>query len=117
MMVLIKLDGNSILVEAMQNQTSGEMIRAYQTLVDRLKECRISPKLHIFDNECSNEFRKQIETNNMKYKVEPHHDIGKILRKKQSKRSRFISLQSCVERMQSPPCSYGAEFYGNQNTS
>ena len=51
-MVLIKLDSNAILVEAMQNRTSGEMIRAYQTLVDRLKECRIEPKLHILDNEC-----------------------------------------------------------------
>ena len=31
-MVLIELDGNSILVEAMENRTSGEIISAYQTL-------------------------------------------------------------------------------------
>ena len=60
-MVLIELDSIAILVEAMQNQTSGEMIRVYQTLVDWLKECGIEPKLYIMDNECSNEFKKQIQ--------------------------------------------------------
>ena len=58
----------------MQNQTSGKMIRAYQTLVDRLKEYGIKPKLHILDYECSNEFKEQIETNNMKYQLVPPHD-------------------------------------------
>jgi hypothetical protein len=31
-MVLIKLDRNAILLEAMKNHTAGEMIHAYQTL-------------------------------------------------------------------------------------
>ena len=33
-MVLIKLDSKSILVEPMRDRTSGEMIQAYQVLVD-----------------------------------------------------------------------------------
>ena len=37
-MVLIKLDSNSILVEPMRDRTSGEMIQAYQVLVDRPKK-------------------------------------------------------------------------------
>ena len=73
-MVLIELDSNSILVEAMQNRTSGEMVRAYQTLVDRLKESGIEPKMHVLDNECSNEFKRQIKTNHMKYQLVPPHD-------------------------------------------
>ncbi len=33
-MVLIEIDGNAILREAMKNQTAGKMIRAYQVLVN-----------------------------------------------------------------------------------
>jgi hypothetical protein len=33
-MVLIEIDSNTILVEAMKNQTAGKMIRAYQVLVN-----------------------------------------------------------------------------------
>ncbi len=32
-MVLIEIDSNAILVEAMKHQTAGKMIRAYQVLV------------------------------------------------------------------------------------
>ena len=35
-MVLVELYSNAILVEGMKDRTSGEMIRAYQHLVDRL---------------------------------------------------------------------------------
>ena len=88
-MVLVELDGNAIMVEAMQNQTSGEMIRAYQTLVDRLKECGIEPKMHIWDNECSAEFKKQIKNNKMEYQLVPPMITGEILPKKQFKPSRI----------------------------
>ena len=47
MMVLFETIGNNILVEAMRNRTSGEMIRAYQVLVDRMKEKGIHPTMHI----------------------------------------------------------------------
>ena len=57
-MVMVKLDGNSFLVEAMEKCTYGDMISAYQTLVDRLKACGIEPKLHILDNECSDVFKE-----------------------------------------------------------
>ncbi len=52
-MVLVELDSNAILVKGMKNLTSGEMIRAYQHLVDRLKTAGIQPKHHILDNESS----------------------------------------------------------------
>jgi hypothetical protein len=49
-MVLVELDSNAILVEGMKDRPSGEMIRAYQHLVDRLKTAGIQPKHHILDN-------------------------------------------------------------------
>ncbi len=33
-MVLTKIDSNAILIEHMKNRTAGEMIRAYQVLID-----------------------------------------------------------------------------------
>jgi hypothetical protein len=44
-MVLIKIFSNAIFVEAMKNCTAGEMIRAYQMLVECLHR-----KMHILDN-------------------------------------------------------------------
>jgi hypothetical protein len=57
-MVLIKIDSNAILVEAMKNRLAGEMIQAYQVLVERLCSAGLTPKMHILDNECSTEFKE-----------------------------------------------------------
>jgi hypothetical protein len=57
-MVLIKLDSNAILVEAMKNRTASKMIRAYQTLLDCLHSAGIQPKIHLLDNECPAEFKE-----------------------------------------------------------
>jgi hypothetical protein len=74
MMVLTESDSNAILVEPMKNRTSGEMIRAYQTLINRLRATGIAPKQHILDNECSNDFKETIKANNMTYQLVPPHD-------------------------------------------
>ncbi len=50
MMVLTESESNAILVEPMTNRTSGEMIRAYQVLINRLRSAGIAPKQHILDN-------------------------------------------------------------------
>jgi hypothetical protein len=73
-MVLIKIDSNAILVEAMKNRTTGEMIRAYQVLVNCLRSAGVTPKMHILDNECSAEFKERIKSNNMQYQLVPAHD-------------------------------------------
>ena len=66
-MVLVELDSNPILVEGMKDRTSGEMIRTYQHLVDRLKTAGIKPKHHVLDNECSADFKAAITKNQMRY--------------------------------------------------
>jgi hypothetical protein len=73
-MVLTESDSNVILVEAMKNRTSTEMIRALQALLDRLHAAGITPTQHILDNECSNEFKATIKANNMSYQLVPPHD-------------------------------------------
>jgi hypothetical protein len=57
-MVLVHIDSRSILVAAMKDQTSGEMIRAYQSLIDRFF---IRSKHNVLDNECSDDFKAIIE--------------------------------------------------------
>jgi hypothetical protein len=73
-MVLTESDSDVIFVEAMKNCSSGEMIRAYQKLIDRLHATRIVPKHHILDNECSYEFKETIKCNEMTYQLIPPHN-------------------------------------------
>ncbi len=49
-MVLIKIDSNAILVEAMKNRSAGEMIGVYLILVNCLRNAGVTPKMHIIDN-------------------------------------------------------------------
>jgi hypothetical protein len=93
-MVLIEIDSNAILVEAMKNRTTGEMIRAYQVLVDRLRSAGVTPKMHILDNKCSAEFKEQIKSNNMQYQLVPPHDHRRNIAEKaiQVFKAHFISI-------------------------
>ncbi len=57
-MVLTKSDSSAILVEPMKNRSAGEMVRAYQALIDRLNATGIFPLEHILDNKCSALFKQ-----------------------------------------------------------
>ncbi len=93
-MVLINVDSDAILVELMKNRTSGEMIRAYQTLIDRLCTASSIPKLHVLDNECSQDFRDTIRLNKMTFQLVPPHDHWRNLAEKaiQTFKDHFIAI-------------------------
>ncbi len=55
----------------MKNRTAGKMVRAYQVLIDRLNSAGIFPKLHILDNECSDDMKKTIKSNKMDFQLVP----------------------------------------------
>ena len=73
-MVLYDLDSNAIMVEPMRNKTSGEMLAAYQTLVDRLNLSGFDPKMHILDNKISAGYKEAIKKNGMEYQLVPPND-------------------------------------------
>ena len=73
-MVLVEIKSNVILVEPRKDRTAGEMIRAYEEMVLRLKACSIEPTEHVLDNECSEDFKQAIENNGMTYQLVPPHD-------------------------------------------
>ncbi len=59
-LVGIHIDGNYIFCEMMKNRMEGEMINAYQKMVDRMQLAGLGLKHHRLDNECSNNFKKCI---------------------------------------------------------
>ena len=70
------------------------MICAYQALIDRLKSAGITPKHHILDNECSADFKKAIQHNNITYQLVPPHNHRRNLAEKaiQTFKAHFISI-------------------------
>jgi hypothetical protein len=73
-MVLTKIDSDAILIELMKNRTAGKIIRAYQTLINQPRTAGIVPKLHILDNECSQDFKDTIHLNKMTFQLVPPHN-------------------------------------------
>jgi hypothetical protein len=93
-MVLIKMDSNPILVAAMKNRLAGEMIRAYQELVNRLCSTGIQSKLHLPDNKCLTKFKESIKSKNMKYQLVLPHDHRRNIAETAIKvfKAHFISI-------------------------
>ena len=93
-MVLIEIDSKAILVEAMKNRSAGEMIRAHLILVNHLRNTGVTPKMHILDNKCSEEFKAQIRKNNMTFQLVPPHNHQRNIAEKaiQTFKWHFISI-------------------------
>jgi hypothetical protein len=93
-MVLIDVNSDAILVEPMKNRTSGKMIRAYQTLINCLRTAGSILKLHVLDNECSQDFRDTIRLNGMIFQLVPPHDHQRNLAEKaiQTFKEYFIAI-------------------------
>jgi hypothetical protein len=70
------------------------MIRAYLILVNCLRNAGVTPKMHILDNECSEEFKAQIRKNNMTFQLVPPHDHQRNIAEKaiQTFKGHFISI-------------------------
>ena len=66
-MVIVKMDRNIVLTELVKKRTSGGLVRFYQNLV--INSSRITPKLHILDNECSDDFKIAMKNNGMLYQL------------------------------------------------
>jgi hypothetical protein len=73
-MVLVKRNSSTILVKPMKNRSAGEMVQAYQAIINCLNATGIFPKEHILDNKCSKLFKQQIKLNKMTHQLVPPHD-------------------------------------------
>ena len=70
-LILCEIDSNAIYSQPMQNRTTGEIIRSYQTTLEHLQNENVHPKKHILDNEISEEYKQAIRDNGMQYELVP----------------------------------------------
>jgi hypothetical protein len=56
---MCEIDGNQILVEPLLNRAAGQLVVAYNKLLERLKASGIYPKLQYLDNEAPEELKPQ----------------------------------------------------------
>jgi hypothetical protein len=98
-MVGIHLDANFIFYKLIKNRTEGEMITAYQRMVNRMKLLALGLKHHRLDKECSSKFKECIAKNGMSHKLVPldchRHNIAK--QAIQTFKNHFVSILSGVE--------------------
>ena len=73
-LVLAEIDSGAILAEAMRDRSSGEMVRAYKALIERLHKCKIFPKKQVLNNEISQAYKDAIAEYEIKYELVPPHD-------------------------------------------
>jgi hypothetical protein len=95
-MVLTKSDSSAILIEEpMKNRSTGEMVQAYQSLIDCLNATSIFSLEYILDNKCSALFKEQIQLNKMTYQLVTPHDHRRNQAKKkaiQTFKDHFVSI-------------------------
>ena len=100
-MVLAESDSNVILIKAMKNCTSGEVIRTFQSMIDWLHTAGITLKHHILDNKCSTEFNNDtIKANKMLFQLIPPHDHHRNRAKKafQTFKDHFVAILCSMDK-------------------
>ena len=90
-MVVTELTTNGILVERLKNRTSGEMVAAYEKIINKLKASNATPTLHILDNKILQVYKEAIAENGIKYQLVPAHDYRRNIAKRPSNYSKTTS--------------------------
>jgi hypothetical protein len=98
-MVAIHLDVNYIFNKPMKNRTEGEMIKAYQKIINRMKAAELGLKPHQLDNEASATYKQCIRKNGMVHELVPpdNHRSNLAERAIQTFKHHFISILSGVD--------------------
>ena len=98
-MVAIHLDANYIFVAAMKNRTEGEMMRAHQKIINRIRAAGLGVKKQVLDNECSAAMKEHIQANDMTYELVPpgQHRRNQAERAIQTFKAHFLSILAGVD--------------------
>jgi hypothetical protein len=101
-MILHHVDSNSSWLEAMQNQSGGELILARAPALARM-QCRgLIPKHQILDNQASAEYKADIEASGMTYELFPPEEHRRNMAEKaiQTFKDHFVGvLSGCAPSM------------------
>jgi site-specific DNA-adenine methylase len=115
-MVAIHLDANYIFNEPMKNRTEGEMIKAYQKIINRMKAAGLGLKTHQLDNEASTAYKECIRHNGMIHELVPpdNHRSNLAERAIQTFKHHFISILTAW--MTNSRCHCGVLSSNKQNS-
>ncbi len=93
------MDANYIFCELMKNKTEGDMINAYQRMVNRMKFAALGLKHHPLDNECSVKYKQCITKIRMTHElVSPDCHRRKIAKRAILMfKNHFVSILSEVD--------------------
>ena len=73
-MIAYHCDANLILAEPSDSRKDAHILLAYNKIMQRLTDNKLSVYLQILDNEASAEYKRSIKTNwNAKYQLVPPH--------------------------------------------
>ena len=72
-MILYDYDSNAILVEGITSRGKSELLRAYTTLLQRLVNSGLRPKIQRMDNEVSNIFKEFLQAQHITLELTPAH--------------------------------------------
>ncbi len=101
-MILHDVDSNSSWVEAIKNNTKGELILSQQRALACMKQCGIVPTHQIFNNQASAAYKTAIETSKMTYQLVPpiNHQQNMAEKAIQTFQNHFVSvLSGCAPTM------------------
>ena len=99
-MILCDIHSDAILVEPMENWTSGKVSKANKKLMEQLKGANIIPKKHILDNKGSNDFLQHIKQAGIVYKkVLPHmHKHNTTKKATRTFKNHFIVISASIDK-------------------
>ena len=83
---------------AHEKQDQGEMIRAYQKIINRMRTAGLGIRKQVLDNECSAAMKECITSNNIEYELVPpgQHRRNQAERAIQTFKLHFISILAGV---------------------
>ena len=83
----------------MKNRKEGEMVRAYQKLINRMRAAGLGVKKQVVDNKCSAAMKECIKHSNIEYKLVPpgQHRRNQAERTIQTFKAHFISILAGVD--------------------
>ena len=69
--LLYDCDSNAIMVEPLKSRATTEILRAFTTIQQRLRQAGRRPQLHILDNECSAILKQYMHQHHIPFQLEP----------------------------------------------
>ena len=72
-MVVYCYDANAIIAEPLKNRSTGEIVKAWNNINQKLENAGVCPSIYILDNEISQEFKQALKKKDIQFQLVPPH--------------------------------------------